>query len=227
MLFNRIFAAVLATLISGLTVAEEKADNKINVSKIKIEMTKGQKSDFFTVYNKSDTEAFGFSVQAFKWTQPEGKDKLEPTNNIIAAPKTFVVQPRQYKNIRLVADDYPQALKDYSYRIMLSQISRQSVEEVVAETSKLKFNLTITMPLFFYSDALKNADKMKITTATLGDRVSISNEDNQHIYIQNIKVGSNTQKYNWYLLPQSTITAVLPNAREKVEIFTDRGLVAN
>lgn len=206
-----------------------KIENKINITKTKLEFNKNQKSDFVTVINKSENEAFGFSVQVYKWSQVNGKDEMEKSENIIAAPKTFVLQPKQYKNIRLVADNYPQAVKDYSYRLVLSQISRETTKELNQDgQSKLKINLTITIPIFFYSEAFKEHDKLNIESYVdnAAKSVVIKNNDNQHIFLKKIKIDEQEYTHNWYILPNSKIVTKLPKMENKpnhkLELVTDR-----
>lgn len=206
--------------------AYKKPDNKIDISKVKIELNKNQKSDFFTVYNRSDTEAFGFSVEAFKWSQENGKNKLEKSENILLSPKTFVIAPRQYKNIRIIAQNYPEALKDYSYRLVLTQVIRQAVEKEDSESNKLKVNLTVTMPVFFYSQEFKEADKMNIVALidNKEKKLTLTNSDNQHVYIKSVNVGRDSYKYGWYLLPGNSISVPMNDIQEgaPIEIVTDR-----
>lgn len=230
---NSSIAQPLSTNVSGASVnstqsAEgyKKPDNKIDISKVKIELKKNQKSDFFTIYNRSETEAFGFTVEAFRWSQENGRNKLEKSENIVLSPKTFVIAPKQYKNIRLVAQNYQEALKDYSYRLVLTQVTRQSLEKenTNADPNKLKVNFTVTMPVFFYSQEFKEADKMNISALVDGKKLTIANNDSQHLYIKSVNFNSETYKYGWYVLPGNSISVPVGQLKENspIEIITDR-----
>ena len=114
----------------------------------------------FTAHAASVTTSF--TVRA-KWYQVNGQDKLEPSLNILLAPKTFVIEPKQYKNIRLVASDYDMAKKDYSYRLILNQISRESKTQDISNNTKLKLSIKMTVPVFFMSDLFREHDQLDIS----------------------------------------------------------------
>lgn len=235
---------ILATLILSLifqpvlVIAQEKTqldkdsvkkpDNAINISKTKIEMKKNQKSDFFTVFNKSKTEEFGFTVEIVKWSQKDSKNVYEKTDNIIAAPKTFVIQPGQYKNIRLVTKDYPEAVKDYSYRLILTQISRVKLIEETEKANKLKINLTLTLPIFFYSSPFREHDLLKIETE-INDKdktISIKNNDTQDFFLNSVNIDGKNYENKWYVLPNSEVKLNIKDLQNikthTIELVTNR-----
>lgn len=206
----------------------KKPENSITISKTKIELSPGQKSEFLTIYNKSETEAFGFSIEAAKWYQVNGQDKLEPSLNILLAPKTFVIEPKQYKNIRLVASDYDMAKKDYSYRLILNQISRESKNQDISNNTKLKLSIKMTVPVFFMSDLFREHDQLDISAVinNHNKELSVKNNSSQYVFLKSAIIDGTSYKYNWYVLPQNTITYKVEDLKNTdthtIELVTDR-----
>lgn len=211
----------------------KKNENSITISKSKIELLPGQKSEFITVYNRSENEAFGFTIEAAKWSQKNGVDTLERSSNVLLAPKTFVIEPKQYKNIRLFASDYELAKKDYSYRLILNQISRELKNNDDTNNSKLKINIKMTIPIFFMSDLFKEHNLLDISTNldTSKKELHIKNNSSQYIFLKNALIDEQTYKYNWYLLPQNNTTLQIQklnnSANHKIELVTDRMTLKN
>ena len=234
MKLNKIAIISLISLFSISTFAAstikqeeemKKVDNVLSVSKIKIDIPKGQKSEFFTITNKNQKEAVGYSVDIMKWSMKDNKNVYEETDNIILTPKTFVLQPNQYKNIRLMANDYNKAVEDYSYRVIISQISRKELKTDDESLNKIKINFTVTVPVFFYSEKFKEHDKVNIVKTLKGNVLELKNEDTQYVYFKSVLVDGKEYNKNWYLLPNNTFEINLDKTNfEKVEIKTDRGI---
>ena len=217
----------------GLGVEDKsykKVENAVDISKTRVEIPKGKKSDFITLYNKSSNEEFGFTVEVAKWTQKNGKDELIRDNNVLIAPKTFVVEPQKYKNIRIMAQDYDKALKDFSYRLILTQISRKKInQENVDNNNKLKVNISMTLPIFFFSEKFKEANDVNVDIRFDENKQNlfIENKDtNQYFFINNVNINEKEFMHNWYVLPGTTVSkkvGKVPNAKlYNIEIKTDR-----
>ena len=216
----------------GLGVEEKaykKVDNAVNISKTRVEILKGKKSDFITIYNKSTTEEFGFTVEVAKWIQRNGRDELITDNNVLIAPKTFVVEPQKYKNIRIMAQDYDKALKDFSYRLILTQISRKKINQEAVDNNKLKVNITMTLPIFFFSEKFKEANDVNVDIHFDENKQNlfIENKDiNQYFFINNININEKEFVHNWYVLPGTTVNKKVGKLRSanlyNIEIKTDR-----
>ena len=206
----------------------KKIENKINISKMKIEIPPGSKSDFLTVYNNSSKEEFGFTVEVKKWKQENGKDILLDSPNILVAPKTFVIKPNQHKNIRIMAKDYEQAIQDYSYRVIIKQISRKDIEQEEKISNQLKINISINLPLTYLSQSFKEADKMNVNARfEEGNKyLVIENKDKQYLYLHDIIINEKVYKHGWYILPGNTIRKEIPNLpispKYNIELTTDR-----
>lgn len=216
----------------GLGVEEKaykKVDNAVNISKTRVEILKGKKSDFITIYNKSTTEEFGFTVEVAKWIQRNGRDELITDNNVLIAPKTFVVEPQKYKNIRIMAQDYDKALKDFSYRLILTQISRKKINQEAVDNNKLKVNITMTLPIFFFSEKFKEANDVNVDIHFDENKQNlfIENKDiNQYFFINNININEKEFVHNWYVLPGTTVNKKVGKLQSaklyNIEIKTDR-----
>lgn len=212
----------------------KRIPNSINISTTRIEMKRNQKSTFFTLTNKSETEQFGFSISVVKWSQKDGNDVYEENNNIISSPKTFVLAPGQYKNIRLLAKNYPEALKDYSYRLVINQVARNSIQDSGNGANQLQMKFEISFPMFFYSNSFREHDLLNIEKKidVLNKKIYIKNNDTQYIYIKGFNIDGKNYRYSWYLLPKTEINLDVvdlidlgQSENHKIEILTDRTII--
>lgn len=230
-----------ALLLASSFCFQPAIAGEVNISKLRVNLEKGKTSDFLTVNNQSETEKQAYEVTLLKWAQKPNpayeKNKNEPalvddltsTESLIASPKTIVVMPKQNKIIRLMVNDNEKAQKDYSYRLIVTQLPNKEVESK-ANTISLLFKVSI--PVFVYDTLIEDVNKMNLTKSLVAENgkkyIVVTNNDKQHIQIQSLDLGDKKTPLNKYVLPGSTDKIEVPKEynldnNSTLIVVTDKG----
>ncbi|NPT53882.1 fimbrial biogenesis chaperone [Paraburkholderia elongata] len=91
------------------------------VSPIRVTLSPEDKSSALTVRNDGDRPVI-VQVQTVEWTQSDGRDSYKPTEDILATPPIFTVQPGKVQILRVGLRRAPDEVKELSYRIYLQEV---------------------------------------------------------------------------------------------------------
>jgi fimbrial chaperone protein len=108
--------AACITFLSGGTVSAQS----LTVLPVTIQMAPTQMATALTVINQGDSET-GVQVRTFAWNQPDGKDQLTSSDEVLASPPLATIAPGVTQVVRLVLRRPPQGHEE-TYRILLDQI---------------------------------------------------------------------------------------------------------
>ena len=141
-----------------------------------------QKSTTLTLESVDENEKRIFEVKAFKWTQDErGENILEPDNNIMVNPKSFILQPNKKQTIRVGFIQPPSALlankQEEAWRIIVDEIPP------VIKESSVRFLVNLNLPLF-----LGKQDDLKLKFDLKDNKLIVQNNANSHLQILNLKI---------------------------------------
>ena len=236
---------LLSALLLASTFCFQPAfAGEVNISKLRVNLEKGKTSDFLTVNNQSETEKQAYEVTLLKWAQkpnpayeknknePALIDDLTPTENVIASPKTIVVMPKQNKIIRLMVNDNEKAQKDYSYRLIVTQLPNKEVE---AKANTISLLFKVSLPVFVYDTLIEDVNKMNIAKSVVTENgkkyVVVTNNDKQHIQIQSLDLADKKASFNKYVLPGATDKIEVPkeynlDGKNALTLVTDKGSLA-
>ena len=139
---RRAGALAAALLVSSGPQAgrAEDAIRGFTVTPVTIEMASGQRATILTLQNGADREAT-FQVRPFAWSQPAGKDQLDPTDALLVSPPLGVLHVGAKQVVRLVLRRPAQG-REASYRILLDQIPNQP------GVGEVGFVLRLSIPVF-------------------------------------------------------------------------------
>lgn len=208
----------------------------VSLSKLRLTLEKGQTADFLSLNNQSQDSKEAFEINIKKWTQKDNvdgqqktpTDQLEDSNDFLVSPQTVVILPKQDKTVRLIVSNQSEAVKNYSYRMIINQLPNKEVGQEKASTINLLFQVSI--PIFVYNEPIKTIDKMNIAHSIEKNNgknyLVLKNNDTQHIQISSIDWGKEKQSMNCYILPGVSNKFELPqgtNSDASFEITTDKG----
>lgn len=230
------FKLLTALLISAF--ASASFAGQVSVSKLRINLENGQTADFLNLHNESETEKEAFDISLLKWSQKSNlgenfssgpEEVLTETESVLASPKTVVLMPKQDKLIRIIVNDADEAKKDYSYRLIINQLPNK---EVGQQKNTVNLLFKISLPIFVYSDSIKTFEKMKVEHKVVKENgknyLLLTNNDNQHVQIQELNWGKFQKSVNQYILPGVTNKIELPNdfkvdEKNTLNIGSDKG----
>jgi fimbrial chaperone protein len=61
-------------------------------------------------------------IRVFRWTKVNGKDRLEPTTDVVASPPITTLKPRTENSIRIVRVSKKPVVGTESYRLLIDQL---------------------------------------------------------------------------------------------------------
>jgi fimbrial chaperone protein len=131
-------AAAVFIIIVGATSAGRA--QSLKVVPVNIQIAPGEKAATLTVINDGST-ATAIQIRTYDWGQPDGKDQLTPSTDVLASPPVVTIAPGESQVIRLVLRRSPQG-KEATYRILLDQIPPP------AEPGIVHMVLRLSIPIF-------------------------------------------------------------------------------
>ena len=133
--YKTVTALFIALLWSGAVRAQG-----LKVLPVNIQMAPGQKATTMTVVNEGSATT-AIQIRTYAWTQTDGKDQLDASNEIVASPPMASIAPGAKQLIRLVLRHSPQE-REATYRILLDQLPGTGVPGVVQVV------LRMSIPIF-------------------------------------------------------------------------------
>jgi fimbrial chaperone protein len=107
---------------------------------VSIQMAPGQNATTMTVVNEGSATT-AIQIRTYAWNQPNGKDQLDASDEVVASPPIASIAPRAQQLIRLVLRHSPQE-REATYRLGLDQIPAAGVPGVVQVV------LRMSIPIF-------------------------------------------------------------------------------
>ncbi len=131
-------AAAMLILVFLPAVAAEA--QSLKVLPVNIQMPPGQRAATLTVTNDGSTVT-AIQIRAYDWSQPDGKDQLTVSSDVLASPPVATIAPGDSQVIRLVLRRAPEG-REATYRILLDQIPP------AAEPGVVHMVLRLSIPIF-------------------------------------------------------------------------------
>jgi fimbrial chaperone protein len=221
-----------ASLLPGLVRA-----GSFQVSPVRAELSARQSSAALTVQNHG-SEPVVIQLQAMAWSQDGGQDAYQPTDDLLATPPIFTIQPGAAQIVRVGllrgADEH----RELSYRLFLQEVP----PAIRPDFKGLQMALRIGLPVFVLPAARTAPALSWRVERTARDqvRVNLKNEGNAHVqvtdfglYLPDREQALAMQQVSAYVLPGQvrnwTLAADLaatPGADAiRIKAYTDGGTV--
>jgi fimbrial chaperone protein len=210
----------------------------LSVTPIRIELSSAQRSVALTVRNDGDQSTV-VQAQLVAWSQVDNDDRLEPTTDILASPPIFTVAPGASQILRIALRRAPDAARERSYRILVTEVPGKPQPEFTGA----QFALKISLPIFVDASGAKTSPQLEWSGArTAKGELALTavNTGAKHIQVQAIEVtkeGSDPDARFaglWYILPGQRRTVTIKPSdghtiaadRVRVKADTDAGPLA-
>lgn len=112
--------AVIAVLALGLGLSTAGAAS-LRVSPTKLDLRAGTAASTIRVWNDEKTP-IGVQVRIFRWTKVNGKDRFEPTTDVVVSPPMSKLAGGSENLVRVVRVTKKPLLEQESYRLMVDQL---------------------------------------------------------------------------------------------------------
>ena len=138
-------AAAAAVAWSGSGFSQNLAQG-FTIIPVTVELEPRQFTAVLTVQNDND-QAVDFQVRPFAWSQPQGRDELTATDNLVVSPPLGAIPAHSRQVVRLVLRGAHEPQKEVAYRILFDQIPPPPAPGTVG------FAVRLSMPVFVEPDA--------------------------------------------------------------------------
>jgi fimbrial chaperone protein len=126
-----------------------------------------QSKNVLTVENQGDTKV-RLQIRSYAWDQAAGKDNLQPTRDLIAAPGLLELPPHAKRIVRVIRLK-PVSGSTMSYRVVMSELPEPFVP---GKGASLKVLMEYNFP-FVYEPA--NAAPVSLHASWKGNTLSVNN----------------------------------------------------
>ena len=136
-------AALAATLLALAPAAAGAAS--LQVSPVTVEVPAPGASAVLKLRNDG-ANALNAQVRVFRWSQVNGEEKLEATDDVVASPPIVSINPNSDYTVRIVRVTKKPLAKGETYRLLVDELPDQARQRNGAVTLVLRYSI----PVFFY-----------------------------------------------------------------------------
>jgi fimbrial chaperone protein len=230
-------AVVAAFFLSGGLFSGPLCAGSFQVSPVRVELSSQQASDALSVLNNGG-EPVVIQLQTVAWSQDRGRDVYQPSDDLVATPPIFTVQPGATQIVRVGLLRGVDETRELSYRLFLQEVPSKPKPDFKG----LQVLLRIGLPVFVLPKAKASPALSWRVERTDGDQVKVGlkNDGNAHIQVADFKLSLPgkqqavaVQQVSTYLLPgQSRSWMLVTDPAQRIDsdivrinAYTDAGSV--
>ncbi|MCC7461512.1 MAG: molecular chaperone [Gammaproteobacteria bacterium] len=190
-----------------LAAASTAAAGSFSISPIRVELSGRARTQVLTVRNEEDRPVV-VQLRTLAWSQPEGRDRLEATRDLLATPPLFTLPARGQQVVRIATRRGADTGRELTYRLLIEEVPRA----MAADFTGLQVALRLSLPVFVQAEpAVRSA--LHWSAAWLADgrlQLRARNDGGAHVQVLDFDVhpaGADTPPLHSsaarYLLPGS------------------------
>jgi fimbrial chaperone protein len=155
------------------------------VSPVRVELSSGQTSDALSILN-SGSEPVLIQLQTVAWSQDQGRDVYQPTDDLLATPPIFTVLPGGTQIVRVGLLRGVDENTELSYRLFLQEVAPKPKPGFKG----LQMLLRVGLPVFVAPKTKASSELSWRVELADGNqlRVSLKNDGNAHIQVSDFKL---------------------------------------
>src|SRR3954468_9259748 len=169
-----ISTALFASLVAAAASAPAAAGS-LQVEPVLVDITAPGAASTVTLRNEGTTP-IDAQIRVYKWSVVNGKEQLDPTDDVVASPPSVTLTPKGQYVARIVRTSKQQVVGEESYRLLVDQLPDLSQQRNGAVNLMVRYSI----PVFFGASNKKNptvawsvaanGDKITLTAHNSGDR---------------------------------------------------------
>ena len=212
--------AVFACTLGGADAAS------LQVSPVLLEVPAPGAATTMTLRNTGDSPIMS-QVRVFRWTQSNGQETLELTDEVVASPPTVELRPKQDYTVRVVRITKRPYTGEESYRVVVDELP-----DLRRRSGTVAIVLRHSVPLFFVGPQASTAAPQYSVRSTRGGLVlRVTNEGDRRIQLSAITIRNSAGRQVafgpglvGYALGHSTMQWT---ARSSIDLGAAAGLTIN
>ena len=172
------------TVFTTLAVCDPSWAASLQVSPVTVEVAAPGAATALKLRNEGTTP-LNAQIRVFRWTQVNGEDKLEPTNDVVASPPLAKLAPKVDYTVRLVRVSKTPVSKEETYRLFVDELPDAANQRNRAVNLLLRYSI----PVFFYP-AAGNPPSLAWSVEQSGGKLAVvvKNSGDRHLRISNLKL---------------------------------------
>lgn len=158
----------------------------VTVSPVRVELSPAQRVATVTISNSSD-QPISFQAETLTWSQQDGADRYEPTDELLVAPPIAEIPPQSSQIFRVALRGPLAEADERAYRLILEDVS-----EILAPqpgTIAIRFNHNLPVFAVSANDAAKAEPRWSRCAASPGKGcVRLDNYGSRHLRLSELTV---------------------------------------
>ena len=177
--------AAAAPLAAQQAVASDAGPvvSRVTLAPLRIELDGTEQYDTMRVLNPS-SRPVGVQVRAFGWSQEDGEDVYEPTNEVMVSPAIIVIEPGETQIFRVMRRPLP-AAGERRYRIAVDQLPDPALEKAGQAMTRIRF----TIPMFVDREISSPAS---LAWFIEGNELRVANSGQQTVRMVNLSLNDSS-----------------------------------
>ena len=157
----------------------------LSVMPIKMEVVEPGTSASATLRNDGD-RALNAQIRVFRWSQVNGQDKLEPTEDVVASPPIASVPPGGEFHVRVIRANQAPLHGEENYRLVLDELPDANRQRNGAVAVVVRY----VVPVFFLAqDASQPQLTWRLSHQSGTNVLSAENSGDKEIRISDLLLG--------------------------------------
>lgn len=136
-------------VLAAATVWPCALAGELQIAPVSVEFAAGEQAETLTLKNLGKEPAT-VQVRTFRWSQVNGQDHLEPTDEIVAGPPMVQIAPGAEQVVRILARKAPAAGTQGTYRLLVDEIP-------IRVPGRITVALRLSLPVFLGGETARPA----------------------------------------------------------------------
>jgi fimbrial chaperone protein len=174
-------AICLAFAFAGSACIADAAS--LQVSPVLVEVMAPGATATITVRNDG-TAPLAAQMRIFRWSQSDGEERLEATEDVVASPPAVELRPQQDYVVRIVRTTKAPVVGEESYRLFVDELPEAQ------QFSGVKLVVRHSLPVFFDApDAAPPEPAWALAQTGRGLALNVANHGDRHMRLSAIRFG--------------------------------------
>jgi fimbrial chaperone protein len=167
------------TVVTALVLAAAPPPanaGSLQVDPVLVDVTStGAAASTLNLHNAGSTP-INAQVRVFRWSQVNGEEKLEPTDDVAASPPVLTLAPNAKNIVRIIRQTKQPVVGEESYRLLIDQLPDLAQQKNGGVNLMVRYSIPVFFgaankkrPALAWSVAVKG-NKVMLTARNTGDR---------------------------------------------------------
>jgi fimbrial chaperone protein len=210
--------------VVAFAAAAPASAGSLQVAPVLVDITAPGAASTVTLRNEG-TAPIDAQIRVYRWSIVNGKERLDPTDDVVASPPTVTLTPKGQYVTRIVRVSKKPVVGEESYRLLVDQLPDLSQQKNGAVNLMVRYSI----PVFFGAPNKKHPT-VAWSVATAGDKITLTahNSGDRRLRISALSLkseGGKTLSFGnglaGYALGQSAVSWTVPRHG-----FTPQGTVS-